>query len=300
MKLDRLRLKMSLSIPVIILLFMIAFFSGCEAGEKKLLWETDSPSKISVYPDSATLSNHSFLYANCEGLRHGDSGRYVVSQNTLWRVGPWEGKDPSVNATAFLIHKDGKREKIWNISEQADEGHLSCAYYHTVSYGCCGAGDNHRLYNPKTGRLIMEYSNQLLEIEIPGSPLGRYIGYKPSETIFRHDWEKGTRHIGTLTYSSPYKILQRIDFRMIGDNSGKFGFGHADISILPGGKDQKLKNDTLELWKAKGSTNPKDFTGFSIKIDFIVGYTIIVPIKDDRPYFEKAGSQIYEVDIVNE
>ena len=44
---------------------------------------------------------------------------------------------------------------MWTIKDHSDEGRLACDYYETIWYGCCSAVPNHRLFNPKTGKLVV-------------------------------------------------------------------------------------------------------------------------------------------------
>jgi len=260
------------------------------------IWESKSSSEIKLYDNNSTIiENQTFLYSNCLRYHTEMRDRLVILQKSIWRVGDWEGNNPTIEATAFQIMPDGKQENLWSIKEEADEGKLDCNFYHTIWYGCCSACPNHRLYNPKTGKLIMEYSDELLSVEIPNSPLKRYIGYKPSETITTNSWEKDKKHIGTLTYSSPDKIIQRIALRMVGDSEDKFGIGFAHISIEPGGKDQKLSKNTLDLWESNSSKDPARLTNFKIKIVFYAGYTIVIPVRKDALFFSKTKFDCYEI-----
>jgi len=141
----------------------------------------------------------------------------------------------------------------------------------------------------------MEYSRELLSFEIPNTPLKRYVGYKPSETITTNSWENDKNHIGTLTYSSPDGILQRIAIRMIGDSEHKFGIGFASIAIVPGDGDRKLNGNNLILWEANNSEDPRKFTNIQIKIVFHQGFTIMVPVQEDGFHFDRTEFDGYEI-----
>lgn len=280
----------------------LAQYIGGETN--KIIWESNSSSKITLRENnSADIENHNYLYANCQRYHTDIVDRVVILQKIIWKVGFWEGNNPSLNATAFKIMPDGKQEILWSITEEADEGMLKCDYYHTIWHGCCSSGPNHRLYNPQTGRLIMEYSNNLLSVEIPNTPLKRYVGYKPSETITTNSWEKDKNHIGTLTYSSPDSILHRIALKMVDDvdaSEDNFGLGFASISIESDGKNKKLNENKLVLWEANYSEDPKKFENFRIKIVFYAGYTIVVPVREDNFYLEQTRFDDYEIIIVSD
>ncbi len=100
------------------------------------LWSTTHPSSITLSKDdTAIIENHNYLYTRCFVSIDADRERLVISQKSKWHRGSWEGNDPILAATAFIIDKTGGEKKLWQISEKADEGFLSCDFYRTVWYG---------------------------------------------------------------------------------------------------------------------------------------------------------------------
>jgi hypothetical protein len=256
------------------------------AGKDKVIWDSSSKSSIEFLGDGRggrkiVIENRQYLL---------DLG-VVVSQMTKWNVGPWEGNWPELDARAYSIAPDGKQKELWKIREEADEGRINAGLYHTIWYGCCSAGPNHRLYNLKTGSLIMEYNKELLEVELGNPPeTVRYIGYKPAETIQTNSWEKDERHIGTLSYASPNGILRRIAFRGTSeDYMDKFGLGFATISFEIGGKNQvssgpyisdNIEWARLRLEGAISSSDTKQITDFRVRLKFF-DCSIEIPIVED-------------------
>ena len=289
-----------------LLLFMIQSTIFCTkqnaVGRNKVIWQSSSKSGIeflddgSEYGRNAIVENHDY-FLNWDSI--------VVSQITTWRVGSWEGNRPTLGATAYRIMPDGKQKELWSVKEEADEGRLEDGFYHTIWYGCCSAGPNHRLYNVETGDLIMEYCAELLRVHLGNPPeMTRYIGYKPAETVGTNLWEKHNKHIGTLTYSSPDGILHRIAFRgASGDYENYFGLGFADLSFEAGDKNQAvlgssmrdlIKGPYLRLEGPRSSTDPKQFTDFRIRLQF-PGVSIEIPIIEDDFLIDPSKFKDYEI-----
>ena len=292
----------SLVIPPVFLTAILLIASARQepAGKDKVIWDSSSKSSIEFLGDgrevrAIVIENHQYLLGT--GV--------VVSQLTKWKVGPWSGNRPALDATALKIMPDGKQKELWTINEEADEGRLDAGLYHTIWYGCCSAGPNHRLYNLETGNLIMEYSEELLTVWLGNPPeMTRYIGYKPSETISTNTWEKDKRYIGTLTYASPSGILHRIAFRGSSeDYLNKFGLGFADISLEIGGKNQVSTGPYLSggiIWErlslegARSSADTKHFTDFRIRLKFF-DTSVVIPIVEDDFYIDPNTFRGFEI-----
>jgi hypothetical protein len=247
----------------------------------KPVWQHSAPSIIQTDSKGiATVTNHRYLLNSPHRCYPNTGESIVVSQRTTWRYAPIEGNNPNLEAIAYRVTPDGKSTTLWTIKDNSDEGKLHCDYYETVWYGCCSAMPNHRLYNPKNGKLLMEYSDRLLTVEIPNSPLKRFIGYKPSETIQLNPWEKHKHHIGTLTYASPNGILHRIVIRGIGKVDSKFEMGAARLLVKRGHPKQEMGDNTLRLWQADGAKDPQQIGGFTIVLKY-QGTTIELPVEGD-------------------
>jgi hypothetical protein len=267
-------------------ILLIASVRQEPAGKDKVIWDSSSKSIIQFLGDGRevrkiVIENHQYLL---------DRG-VVVSQMTKWNRGNWMGNSPELDARAYSIEPDGKQKELWNIREEADEGRIDAGLYHTIWLGCCSAGPNNRLYNLTSGSLIMEYSSELLKVEVGNSPeMVRYIGYKPAETIRTNSWEKDERHIGTLSYASPDGFLHRIAFRGTSeDYMDRFALGFATISFEIGGKNQVSSGpymaDNIEWARLRleggiSTTDTKQFTDFCIRLKFYK-YSIEIPIVED-------------------
>lgn len=279
-----------------------SLFSITSASEKDngLLWSSKGQSSIRIHKNGETiLKNHQYLYTKCLKYKSDKFSHLVVSQQAVWRRGDWEGNDPFIEATGFIIEPGGREKKLWTISEKAEEGFLSCDFYKTVWYGCCTLGQNNRLYHLKTGKLVNEYNRDLLTIEIPNTPIKRYIGYKPVETIHHYPWENDNTHIGTLTYSSPSQILHRVAIRGRGAGyEDEFGLGFAELSLIPGKNEQKLHgNHSIDLPFAASKNDPELITAFKIKLEFF-DISIQIPVVKDT--FLLIDNEFYSFEIVSE
>lgn len=287
-----------------LIVFLVCFivFSICSSlanaeEVKGCLWTSKSQSSIRVNgKDEAVIENHTYLYERCFKGKSDDKDRFVVSQKSVWHKGDWEGNKPYIEATGFMIDQKGEENKLWTIFEKADDGFLSCDFYRTVWYGCCSASPDNRLYALKTGMLVNEYSEDLLTVEIPNTPIKRYIGYKPADTIHHYSWEKSENYIGTLSYSSSLKILHRIVIRGRGsDHADKFSSGFAKLSLIPGEDNQKLNGShAIDLWGADNNNNPKLVTNFKINLEFY-DMRFQIEIKEDDFFLPKKIFPDYEI-----
>ena len=261
----------------------------------KPVWQASAPSAIQIDRKGiAQIVNHHYLVRSPHRCFPNRQDNIVVSQKITWRIAPVEGNDPSLEATAYHVAADGKPTRLWALREPSDEGRLHCDYYETIWYGCCSAMPNHRLFNPATGRLLMEHSGRLITVEVPNSPLKRFIGYKPAESQETNAWEKHKRHIGTLTYASPDGILHRIALREIDDTGAKYEGGIAKIQIKRGHPKQEMNGDTLRLWNADGSKDARSLGQFSVVLTFS-GATIEIPLRADdfaTPAFKSVDCEI--------
>ena len=276
------------------LLSMCVFAAATIAGQPfalagDVVWSVRHPSAITVFKDeSAVIENHQYLHTRCYKPQSKALQHLVISLKSKAHRGPWEGSDPSLAATAFMIDKNGTAQELWQLTEKAEEGFVSCDFFRTVWYGCCTMEPNNRLYDIRTGRLMNEYSRDLLRIHIPNTPIRRYIGYKAAETIHHHPWEADKRHIGTLTYSSGDRILHRLVIRRRGAAyTDKLGSGAAKLTFIPGTTSQQLNNRTsLDLWEANGSPEPSRITGFKIQLVFY-DISIQIPVVKDDFHIDK-------------
>ncbi|MEA5098660.1 MAG: hypothetical protein VB032_09015 [Burkholderiaceae bacterium] len=262
-------------------------FSGAYPADGSLpigkpVWQQSAPSKIQLTDNGVNIIDARQFLANARH-RCGPDLReiVVVAQRSVWKIGPWEGNSPSLEAVAWRVGLDGNNKKLWSKQEAADEGKLSCDYYETITYGCCDAITNHRLFNPDTGKLLMEYADRLITVEVPNSPLKRFIGYKPSTAAGpANSWERHKRHVGTLTYASPDGILQRVAVRALGKANDAFEMGAAKLKIKRGLPKQEMNINTLMLWDIDGSRVASQIGGFAIVLEFD-GQTLAIPVRED-------------------
>ena len=199
----------------------------------------------------------------------------------------FEGEDPYLKATGYLIDDSNKTKRLWTVSDPADASG-AFYFYETVQYGCCGASSVNKCYDLLTGELILEHTNNLLRIGIPNSQLNeRFVGMKSANTYPRYNYEKDSLYIGTLTYASPKKVLEK--YALFAANGKelkeRFDFPDGYAKLLTTNSKDQLSPDSSEitLWSADFSKDKKDFKGIIIQIDYITNTKglITIPIEND-------------------
>ncbi len=242
------------------------------------LWADSSVSSIKyTYNDCwdrkyFKFTNHTFLVskASCSKDWEDTALVYIISQKQEGELSyTYEIINPKLHATVYKINKNSSNKNLWTLDTRAHIGRiypLSDDLYETISYDCCEACSLFALYNIKTGKLINEYTSNLLEITLSNTKLRRYIGYMTSNhadfVARKHD----TSFIGTLTYSSQDSILQKVTFyKTTNDRKPLSGYleyvsCESENTIYP--------ENNLALWSKNGISGPKDISGISIKIKF--------------------------------
>jgi hypothetical protein len=249
----------------------------------QITWQDSSYSKVStvLLPDGdqfETLTeNQTFLHGYTWKYGYSDPSAFVISQNIRWSIGPHEGNGPYLKAKCYFVQNDRSAVELWSMGLEADEGKLNEPFYQTIWYGCCGADNNNTLFNLVTGNKIMEYTENLLKVNIPNSghpQLERYIGFKCNNTVPTEPYQE---------YKSD-SLYAKIVLR------GKPNFGHSFDMVIPkltfsvqDSTDQIRGQDELELWSANSQNNIERFDHFGLRLTFYdLPDTVIIPISKDK------------------
>lgn len=194
-----------------------------------------------------------------------------------------EGETQSLKADCYIVTADKNVRKAWSVKEEAAQGMLN-DFYEVIQKGCCSLQDNHKLYSVKKGRLVLETTADLLKIEVPGTGLNRFIGYKASETFNQADYERDKLYAGTISYASEDSTIQRIVIRAASkeDRDKYFGMGYGKISFTEVKKgDEITSGNSLLLWNAGSRPDAKGIDGFSVRVEFFGGYSVEAAVKND-------------------
>lgn len=276
-----------------------------------MIWKDSSFSKVSVFRSSdgndfeTVLENHSYLRGDFWHHNESSDTHFVISQDIRWSVGPHEGNDPFLRAKCYLLHDDGPATGAWSREIEADEGKLFqesfTTMYETVWYGCCSSSPKHTLFKLETGEKMMEYTDDLLHVELPLAKLERIIGYKCSETLNTESYEDDSLYIGTISYACQDSLISKIAFFSKPGFRERFAFGNLSImSFSIHDTTNKIDNTNhLTLW---GSDFPDDvmgFHGFGIKVKFSEDVdSTVLPIYRDKLIFNKPDENYFTMKII--
>lgn len=100
------------------------------------------------------------------------------------RLENWPLRRPRSDTGSQSLPRYDRRQKraVVDHQDHSDEGRLASIITKrsgtAVAVQCRTIG-----CSTQTGKLLMEYSERLITVEVPNSPLKRFIGYKPSERL---------------------------------------------------------------------------------------------------------------------
>lgn len=197
---------------------------------------------------------------------------------------------------------------IWNKSEQATELNVHWNYpvMTTGLQGCCAELTGFRLYDLKTGELLMSFNDfsydmtvvsQPFSLEIPNSNLAvRYIGVLSQDSTRDRDFAPppaGKEAAALISYANE-SLKQKIQVNM--KVAPGYGISVLEVKLE---KDPSAPNsDKIEfhgkeatLWNIDGSKSSSDIEGVQLKLVLNAGEgdkTLTIPVKKDQLDLSKA------------
>jgi hypothetical protein len=272
-----------------------------KTGKKQNIHFLNNQSKVefskygpynSIYP---TITNFNYFYNN--------SKQILISQKITHRqigASNFPHGWGLIQTKAFLINNGIVSKFLWELKTRGVKGIINNYNFYKTSYlGCCGALNLYKLFNLKTGKLLLKYSGEILNISIPSSKCPqndcrkRIIGYLGEGVI----GEEPIRNIlGTITYTSPKRALDKIiiiikpnkkNRKYIGIRNPKIFFGPKTLSNIKAihynDSIPLQKRKDIILWHLNEIKNPTMIKGFDIKFDLGIEIgTLIIPIEGDK------------------
>lgn len=165
--------------------------------------------------------------------------------------------------------------------------------------GCCGAMTGYRLFNLKTGRLLMSFNDffysdrvvQPISVEVPNSNLGvRYLGGVGQDSTRDRDFinpTPGKQATLLIKYASD-ALKQKLQVDMpvaSGYGPSVLEFKLESDPAVPGSELVNIRDNQAELWNIDGSSDASQIGGVLLKVTLDAGFgskTLYIPVRQDR------------------
>ncbi|MGZ3769067.1 MAG: hypothetical protein ACXVCP_00195 [Bdellovibrio sp.] len=293
-------------------LIVISCLAALAAGSQ-LLYHSAGSSKFNLYRDEnghqyyvKTLQDYDFHrdYSS-EG---GEQNLLVTSTKTV-RV-PLEAEGISGNVSWSVRKGQSLETPLWSRSETATElnVHELQPVLVTGLGGCCAEMTGYRLFDIRTGRILMSFNDflykekivQPISLEVPNSTLRmRYLGVLSQDSTRDRDFVASTpgKDAVLLIKYAAESLKQTIQVDM------EVASGYApsvlemkiekDPTVPNSDKIEIRDGDQVTLWNIDGSNTPAAISGVLLKIVLNAGNgdkVIRVPVKGDK--FDLSLAQI--------
>jgi hypothetical protein len=190
-----------------------------------------------------------------------------------------EGRKSSVVVEAWSGEGPNAVNAAWTIRSDGDEGVLADRFYKITRRGCCGAEDTFLFFNAESGRKVFTATGDLFRIEVPNTPLRRFIAYHSMMASLPMPLPKPAKNaLGVVTYGSDKEATQTVLVRSTAKNAEDTGT--PTIKALY--RQKIVAEIPLVLWGADKKNTPTSFSDFSLVLSFDQGQDIIVPVRNDR------------------
>jgi hypothetical protein len=231
---------------------------------------------------TAVLTNRRFTFASLPPERDGAASRralLLLEEFKSEQNSAAEGRKSFVSVEAWSGEGANAAKPAWTISSEGDEGALAERFYKVMRRGCCGAEDTFIFYNPESGRKVFSATGDLFQIEVPNTPLRRFVAYHSMMASMPMPLAKPAKNaLGVITYGSDKEALQSVLVRSTAKNAEDTG-----TPIVKALYRQKIvAENPLVLWGADKKNNPSSLGDFSLVLSFDQGQEIIIPVRGDR------------------
>lgn len=226
---------------------------------------------------------------------------YLVSVNK--KLTEYIDSNGTVSGTLTWNVRRGSRFEIpvWNKSEQATDLNIHGVHpvLTTEQSGCCAEMTGYRLYNYKTGRLLMSFNDfdfephatQPFSLEVPNTQLAiRYIGLISQDSTRDRDFlpaSPGMVPAVLIKYANE-KLKQKIQVDMA--VSPGFAVSVMDVKIepdpaVPRHGEIEINGKQATLWNIEGNSDPSSISGVQLKVVLNGGdgdKILLIPITLDQ------------------
>ncbi|HRI45777.1 MAG: hypothetical protein KF721_03175 [Ignavibacteriaceae bacterium] len=246
----------------------------------------------------ATFYNHSYLHSFIWSYGFKTPAFVVVSQNSKWRIGNFEGVDPELKSKAFLIQKGEKVKSLWELTTNSDKGEIFDEFYKTTWVGCCGTISNSTLYNLLNGTKILEFTEPVLSFKVfnTSPSVERLIGFKNSFTELKEVYEEEPFYIGTITYSSRSSVISKL--AVYNNNNADDPMFPSSIEFVSMKYADKISEEgkIISLFSDNGNSDKNIFSDFEVQITFDqIDEPLIVKVNQDNLSFDSKLNKGYKV-----
>lgn len=225
---------------------------------------------------------------------------YAFTKNTNYGILRIE-KTSRIDATSFAVQnsiviepafiQNKTAEKAYSITCQADEAYIKDASLFIKKNGTDSTEEVYRIYHPISGKLLVSYTNDYLDLIIPNSKERRFIGFLANKRLPEDDIKQQKTSLGIFAYASSFEPILSLEIVAKDENELKkfspytpkieLKTTNSNFHIIDEGRRIALMNLTEQ------HTNT-DISQIEIEITFYYGNDakeIIckIPIVDDMP-----------------
>jgi hypothetical protein len=198
---------------VLLLCIILDVYSGGQKNEKRVVWADTAHSDIQLLRDSSETSivqitNRQYLYIGMETR----SNRFpiVLKQEITNERHLPQVLNYSLHTSAYSLDSSSIGKKIWEMRSNAHFGEVYLTgLYHTVQKGCCDVKDLNCLYNAYSGKMVAEYTGEILSLGWCNEVL-RMCGFKCHDTYKSHAFENERLFLGMVTFSTIDSITSQV------------------------------------------------------------------------------------------
>jgi hypothetical protein len=189
-----------------------------------------------------------------------------------------EATESQLTVTAWASARGRFDEKIWTISDAADDGAVRDEHelFMTTKHGCCGAEDVHGWYSLRTGKLeATSTAEGVAFVAIPNTATERivavhgYNGQRPPQLR-----RPIPNLLAVLTLGSQDGPVHRLAITAAGVEAWT-----PQVRLQAAGK--KEESASLDLWPADKNPAPSGISAFRIHLTFEGGGVVSIPVERD-------------------
>lgn len=252
--------------------------------------KAESSASESSGPDGVvrTVTNTSFAFTSLYSPQKQNYTDGLLAQKVeIISVSGKDGVSPKIEVTAWAGGKAKYDTKIWTINDCADSGWQSGDFYWTSKYGGSNAENLLRAYNLKTGKYLFSFTTAPVSVDIyiPKDVIKRNIAYLSKKGVDsecrKNDLPRNA--IGALTLSDGDKQIDRVVLLSDDEN-----LTQSPKILLVNDRESKGVSN-LSIWGPADFVNKGDIVkGFSVKISFVNGKEVVIPVNNDKFDIQKA------------
>ncbi len=190
------------------------------------------------------------------------------------------GQTSKIHVKAWQQEEHGQYRNLWEITDGFDEGEVWDDFYKTTLRGCCESEDAYRLFDLSDGKLLLQYTSALFQVNVPNSPIKALLAYHSDRSMTAFEGQDRHKQIhGLLILNIREQSTSKVYFRYPPGIESSTPSIDLIVPRQPKGTKGTYEY-VLDLWFSEGKTTSNAITDFVVRLRFTDGSFMILPVKD--------------------